>query len=143
MVTAFGAGEPFVDSLSFSHAMTPAALACRPFELTDPSKFAKPPMPAAGSTNPDEARSMSFTLIVASKGVLAESCGLMGPAFPETLAPPPPGRLIVNLNGNCEVEEKFFNSILNLSYTCGLAVEFVFPTTSFPSLISTLAMDSP
>ena len=57
-------------------------------------------MPLAGSMKPEAAMSMFFTFIEASKGVLAESCGLIGPALPVTLALPPPGRLTVSSNGN-------------------------------------------
>jgi hypothetical protein len=135
------AGEPFGESFSFSQVMAPAALAWPPFEFKDPSKSARPPRPLAGSTKPAAAMSVSFNFMVASKGVLAQSWGLMGPALPDTLALPPPGRLIVKSNGNCEVEEKFVTSTFTLSYTCGFVAEFTLPTISFPSLISSLATE--
>src|SRR4029077_7507651 len=142
MVTTLGAGEPFGESFNFSQDMTPACFAWLPVEFNEPSKLAEPPIPVAGSTKPDAAMSMSFTFKATSKGVLAASFGFMGPALPDTLALPPPGRLMDNLNGNCDVAEKSVNSIFSLSYTFGLAVEFALPTVSFPSLISNLATDS-
>src|SRR5579862_2583393 len=106
------------------------------------SRSAEPPMPLAGSTKPEAARSRSFTFMLASKGVLAESWGLIGPAFPDRLALPPPGKLTLNSKGNFEVAEKSVTSTLSLSYSCGLAVEFAFPTASFPFFISSFATDS-
>ena len=98
-------------------------------------------MPLAGSTKPDAAMSMSLAFRVASNGVLAESCGLIGPALPETLAVPPPGRSTVSLKGNCEVCEKLVTSTFTLSYTCGFALELALPTASLPSVISNFPME--
>src|SRR5215475_2369286 len=120
-VTAFGAGDPLGESLSLSQVTWPTVLAWLPFEFNFPSKSANPPMPLFGSMNPEVAKSMLFTFTAASTGVLAASCGLIGPAFPETFASPPPGRPAVILNGNCEMKEKSATSTFTLSYTWRLA----------------------
>ena len=106
---------PFGENFSFVPLSVPTAFAWLPFELSVPSKFASPPRPLAGSINPEAPISMFSTFTVASKGVLAASSALIGPAFPEIFASPPPGNWVVSLNGNCEVKEKFFTSIVTLS----------------------------
>ncbi len=98
-------------------------------------------MPLAASMKPEAARSTLFTFKVTSRGVLDESCGLIGPAFPERLAFPPPGKVAFSLRGNWDVYEKFVTSTFTLSYTWFFFAEFALPTINFPSLISSLATE--
>src|SRR5215472_17682556 len=107
MVTVLGAGVPFGANTILLPVNSPTALALLPSEFNVPSKLARPAMPLDGSMIPADPMLRLFTFTAVSNGVFAASCELIGPALPETLTPPPPGKLAVSLKGNCDWKEKF------------------------------------
>ena len=95
-----------------------------PSESPLPSNEARPATFGAKSFKPEPARSSPVALRLTLTGVMAESDGLSGPAFPVRLIAPPPCTAAESENGNAEVVEKSRSSILTCSSTKG----FQWPT---------------
>src|SRR5713101_6185843 len=117
----------------------PLVLAVRPSDMTDPSKSAKPVIPAPGSTNADWERSSLLMFNFACRGVSETSCVLIGPSVPSSFTLPPPGRRIDAVTGNALPMLKFRIEMSTLSYTIGLRLAGIAPKEILPSVSSSLA----
>src|SRR5579864_2922947 len=90
-----------------------------PSEYPLPLKDTRPVTLGATSFAPEPARLSCVTLRLTVTGVVAESPGLIGPAFPSSLIAPPPRTFAETENGKAEVAEKSRNSISPCSSTRG------------------------
>src|SRR5580704_1861299 len=132
--TGDGEGVPCGESFAPVTFIVPVTAAVFPSDITVSSTVATPAIPLAGSTNPEAAIFTALALTLALNGVLRISARRIGPALPETAAFEPPGKLIVSLNGNDELNEKPSASRLKPSYTRLAPEESVRANVTLPSV---------
>src|ERR1700722_2518196 len=112
-------GTPFLASFRLSILSFPWRRIKTPSDSPLPSKDARPETSGDTSFIPERARSSCVTLRLTWTGVLAESAGSIGPAFPSSLMSPPPDTLAESEKGNAEVLEKSRTSMFTCSIVRG------------------------